>query len=95
MYYSFGVLYFVGFVGVKYVDKFDLLDNSVEFINYLGCVFWGDIWICFNSNGIMMVWNMMSNGCMIVNLMLFVGINCGVVSSYVLISVLDLWFNVG
>jgi hypothetical protein len=74
--------YFGSAAGARYADKLDLPDNSAEFVNYPGCVFWGDTRIKFNNNGTMTVWNTLSNGQTIVNPVSPGGTNCGVASSY-------------
>lgn len=94
-YYSSGTPYFAGSAGAKYADKLDLPDNSAEFINYPGCVFWGDTRIRFNANGTMTVWNTMSNGRTIVNPTSPAGTNCGVASSYAPTSATDPRPNAG
>jgi hypothetical protein len=72
-----GKPYFGSSAGAIYADKLDLQDNSADFVNYPGCVYWGDTRIRFNSNGTMTVWNTRSAGKSLVNTATPAGTNCG------------------
>lgn len=52
----------VGPKGMVFVARKELPDNSDQFANYPGCVYYGDTRIRFNSNGTMDVWNTSSAG---------------------------------
>lgn len=79
---SAGKPYFPTGRGTQYANKLDLPDNSTEFINYPGCVYYGDTRIRFNSNGTMTVWNTGSSAMAIVNPVSPAGTNCGVATSF-------------
>ena len=73
----------VGSIGANFAATLQLPDNSDQFANYPGCVYYGDTRIRFNNDGTMTVWNTDSAGQTLTGPNTPGGTNCGNASQFV------------